>query len=149
MITYRYGHIDKLPDHVTICFNGQCAHGQMSWAWMAFAGLVAVKFDSGVIEAKKLEPSVTLAEWNAVGRGLRWLADEKWKGSMLTTKGSSIAVFDGLTGRDEAAGFEKQLQRCKEIVSSIGCQRFSVLSTVAENEPCILLAMGAMKEEKK
>lgn len=147
MIEYRYGHIDKLPDYMVIAFDGQCAHGQMAWSWMAFAGLVAVKFEKGLAEAKKLAPSKELAEWNAVGRGLRWLLDEKWAGSMVTTKGTSLAVFNGLTGRDDDS-FPAQLKRCRDIVAAIKCKRFSVLASDAENESCFLLSMAALRGEK-
>lgn len=141
----------ELPDHLTLYFDGACepnpgGWGVYGWALLAADGQV---FAHGHGVAMRPGPDSTnnVAEYVALGKGLRHLSDRGWRGE-LDVRGDSQLVIKQLGG-DWACNkpaLVKLRDRCADLLA--GVATLAVLTWVPrdDNVFCDGLARLAYEE---
>lgn len=124
-----------LPDTLALYFDGACEPvnpgGTASYGWlvqevdptapegMADSSWHTLYSGSGVV-GTGAGMTNNVAEYHALGHGLRWLADQGWKGKILV-RGDSKLVIEQMAGRwaCNAPGLVPLRGRCRELMDKV------------------------------
>jgi len=133
---------------LVLYFDGACEPvnpgGVASYGWLLNTGA----FGHGVIREGKGATN-NLAEWCALGKGLRYIRDTMSGVGTLEIKGDSKLVIEQLTGnwQCKAENLIPLRARCLQLLAEIGCQWSATWVPREQNEKADALTRTAYEEK--
>lgn len=119
-------HIFDDCSELVLHFDGLCEPrnpgGVAVGAFAVFSKGELVLDGGKVVEDGSNNATNNVAEWSALGLGLKAIMQSGWRGDHLEIVGDSMLVVNQLTGRwrMKAAHLVKYMKRCQEILECIG-----------------------------